>query len=156
VDTHDVLKQAIDRIGVKAVAAELRVSPALVYKWCEEARADDPEASGTSNPLDRIREIIKLTGDESIASWLCHQAGGFFVRNPPVKSRNFDADLLESTQKLVRQFSELLGAVSKSVSNDGQIVPAEADRIREDWERLKTIVETFVVACEKGIYRRNA
>jgi hypothetical protein len=153
-ESHDVLKQAIDRVGVKAVAAELRVSPALIYKWCEEASADDPDASGTRNPLDRVRDVMRLTGDEGIAAWICHQAGGFFVRNPPVKSRNFDADLLESTQKLVRQFSELLGEVSQSVSNDGQILPNEAARIREDWERLKTLVETFVVACEKGTYRR--
>src|SRR5262249_50881963 len=107
-ESHEVLREAIDKIGVKAVAAELHVSPALVYKWCEEASADDPDASGTRNPLDRLRDIVKLTRDEAIVGWLCHQAGGFFVRNPPAKSRNYDADLLESTQKLVQQFSELL------------------------------------------------
>jgi len=153
-ESHDVLKQAIDRIGVKAVASELRVSPALVYKWCEAAGSDDPDASGTRNPLDRIREIVRLTDDEQIVAWLCQQAGGFFVHNAPVKTRKYDADLLESTQKLVRQFSELLGEISQSVSDDGQITANEAGRIRQDWERLKTLVETFVVACEKGIYRR--
>ncbi len=154
-ESHEVLREAIDPIGAKAVAAELRVSPALIYKWCEEARSDDPDASGTRNPLDRLRDIVRLTGNVALVNWLCHEAGGFFVHNPPAKSRNFDTDLLESTQKLVRQFSDLLGEVSRSASNDGQILPNEARRIRDDWERLKTLVETFVVACEKGIYRKS-
>lgn len=154
-ESHEVLREAIDKLGAKAVAAELRVSPALIYKWCEQARSDDPDASGTRNPLDRLREIVRLTGSVELVNWLCHEAGGFFVHNPPGKSRNLDADLLESTQKLVRQFSELLGEVSQSASNDGQILQNEAKRIREDWERLKTLVETFVVACEKGVYRKS-
>jgi len=154
-ESHEVLREAIDTIGAKAVAAELRVSPALIYKWCEEARSDDPDASGTRNPLDRLRDIVRLTGSVELVNWLCHQAGGFFVQNPPVKLKNLDTDLLESTQKLVRQFSELLGEVSQSASNDGQILPNEARRIRGDWERLKMLVEAFVVACEKGLYRKS-
>jgi len=152
-ESHEVLRQAIDKIGVKAVASELRLSPALVYKWCEESRADDPDASGTRNPLDRLAEIVRLTEDLGIVSWLCARAGGFFVHNPPARSKNMEGDLLESTQKLVKHFSELLGEVSQSASNDGQILKCEAGRIRQEWEELKTTVETFVVACEKGVYR---
>lgn len=154
-ESHEVLREAIDTIGAKAVAAELRVSPALIYKWCEEARSDDPDASGTRNPLDRLRDIVRLTKSVDLVNWLCHEAGGFFVHNPPPRPKQLDVDLLESTQKLVRQFSDLLGEVSQSASNDGQIMPNEASRIREDWERLKTLVETFVVACEKGVYRKS-
>ena len=52
-------------------------------------------------------------------------------------------------------FSRLLNEVSKSVADDGAIDPAEADRIRLGWERLKTTAETFVVACERGIYHKD-
>ena len=59
--SFDVIRQAVDEPGVKAVAAALKVSPALVYKWCEPpADAHDPDQSGAKNPLDRVREIIPL------------------------------------------------------------------------------------------------
>src|SRR3712207_8639054 len=52
--------------GVKAVAAALKVSPALVYKWCEApADSEDPDQSGAKNPLDRVREMYLLTKDRS-------------------------------------------------------------------------------------------
>ena len=34
--SHEVLREAAEKIGVKALAARLRLSPALVYKWCED------------------------------------------------------------------------------------------------------------------------
>src|SRR4051812_5698319 len=41
--SYEVIRQAVDEPGVKAVAAALKVSPALVYKWCEPpADEDDP------------------------------------------------------------------------------------------------------------------
>ena len=50
--SHEVLHDAAEKIGVKALAAKLRLSPALIYKWCEEADPADPDASGNKNPLD--------------------------------------------------------------------------------------------------------
>ena len=153
--SHEVLRQAAEQVGVKALAAELRVSPALVYKWCEEAAAKDPDTSGTRNPLDRLRDIVALTGHIPVVNWLCHEANGFFVHNPEEVSLDIDSDLLQSTQHLVVAFSRLLNEVGKSVADDGAIDPAEADRIRLGWQRLKTTAETFVVACERGIYHRG-
>jgi regulatory protein CII len=154
-ESHEVLREAAEKIGVKALAAHLRLSPALVYKWCEEAEADDPDASGTLNPLDRLRDIVKVTGHIGVVGWLCQQAGGFYVRNPESKSADIDGDLLQSTQQLVLAFSELLNEVSESVANDGAIEAGEARKIRKEWEQLKTTAETFVVACEHGIYRKQ-
>lgn len=153
--SHEVLREATDKIGVKALAARLRLSPALIYKWCEEADPNDPDASGTRNPLDRVREIVEYTGHLGVLSWLCHEANGFFVYNPEADSADIDSDLLQSTQHLVMAFSDLLQEVSESVADDGAISPVEADRIRLDWERLKTTAESFVVACERGIYRKK-
>jgi hypothetical protein len=152
--SFEVLREAADKVGVKMLAAKLRVSPALVYKWCEEADLSDPDASGTLNPLDRLREIVQLTGHIPVVNWLCQQADGFFVYNPAKVSSDIDKDLLHSTQHLVQAFSHLLNEVSESVTDDSAIDPGEAERIRQDWEQLKTTAETFVVACEKGIYRK--
>ncbi len=60
--SYEVIQKAVEEPGVKAVAAALKVSQALVYKWCEPpADSEDPEQSGAKNPLDRVREMYALT-----------------------------------------------------------------------------------------------
>ena len=67
-ESHEVLRQAIEPIGAKKAAHELRVSSSLVYKWCEE------DTSGARNPLDRIKSLIECTGSRTPVEWLCRQA----------------------------------------------------------------------------------
>src|SRR3712207_9306946 len=102
--------------GVKAVAAALKVSPALVYKWCEApADSEDPEQSGAKNPLDRVREMYALTKDIRLIRWLCNQAGGFFVSNPDLELRkSFDEAIFGHTREMVREFSELLDKIGRA------------------------------------------
>lgn len=151
----EVLRDAIERVGVKAVAARLNLSTAMVYKWCQEPSQDDVDASGALNPLDRLRTILEMTNDPRIANWLCNVADGFYVANPNVKPHEHDEQLLSATQRMVQDFSELLREVSRSVENDGFILQDEAERIRQSWERLKGQAESFVIACERGQYRKR-
>jgi hypothetical protein len=153
--SFDVIRQAVDEPGVKAVAAALKVSPALVYKWCEPpAETNDPDQSGAKNPLDRVREMYLLTKDIRLVRWLCNEAGGFYVSNPvPDIRKSIDESIFSETRSMVRDFSELLDAVTESVEDDATIDPDEADEIRQRWEDLKACVEQFVMACEKGHYR---
>ncbi len=150
--SYEVIRHAADRIGVKALAAELKLSSALVYKWCQEWSAEDPDASGARNPLDRVSDIVRTTGDTSLVEWLCHEAGGFFVTNPAVQKQRRDTELVLTTQKVVSAFSELLEEVTRSIQNDGKITRSEAERIRTEWEHLKSVAESFVVACERGLF----
>ena len=152
--SYDVIRQAVDEPGVKAVAAALKVSPALVYKWCEPpADEDDPDQSGARNPLDRVREMYLLTKDIRLIRWLCNQADGFFVSNPvPDLRRTLDEQIFTETRSMVREFSELLDTVTESVEDDPGIDPEEADQIRQKWEDLKACLEKFVIRCEKGHY----
>ncbi len=153
--SHEVLKRAADRIGVKALAGILRLSPALVYKWCQEWDPNDPDASGARNPLDRLADIVNATKDADVVNWLCHEAGGFFVPNPPEPPGEVSIELLANTQRLLKEFSQLLRTVTKSIEDDGQIDPVEADHIRDSWELFKGTVEAFAVACERGVYRKG-
>lgn len=153
--SDEVLKQAADTIGVKALAAELRLSTALVYKWCQECDPDDPDLSGARNPLDRVAHIVRVTQDPRVTNWLCHEAGGFFVANPKDNSDDIAADLLANAQRLVSEFSKLLVTVTGSIEDDGQIEPSEAQGIRKSWELLKGTAEAFTVACERGLYFRD-
>lgn len=146
----EVLREATNQVGVKAVAAKLRISTALVYKWCQEPTADDPDGSGARNPLDRIRILYEQTRDPRIINWLCQVADGFFVCNPPMQTGSREEYLLGTTQRFVRKFGDLLSNISRSIENDGLITPDESVIIRESWERLKHAAEGFVVACERG------
>lgn len=148
----DVLREAVERVGVKALAARLKVSSALVYKWCQATSDDEPAGSGARNPLDRVRLICEVTGDVRVVNWLCQAVGGFFVRNPAVAPGPIEAQLLGTTQRMVEDFGNLLAAVSGSIENDGKITRAEADHIRQKWEELKMQAESFIVACERGMY----
>ena len=152
--SYDVIRQAVDEPGVKAVAAALKVSPALVYKWCEQpADSEDPDQSGAKNPLDRVREMYMLTKDIRLIRWLCNEAGGFYVSNPvPELRRSLDETIFAETRSMVRDFSELLDAVTEAVDDDPGIDADEADEIRQKWEDLKACVERFVISCEKGLY----
>ena len=153
--SYQVLRRAIDVIGVKAVAAKLRVSPALVYKWCQEWDPNEPDASGARNPLDRLAEIVDATGDPNVVNWLCRAAGGFFTPNPSGGVGDIGIELLIRTQQLVREFSQLLLTVTKSIEDDGEIEPDEAERIRHAWEVFKRTVEAFTVACERGMFQTD-
>lgn len=151
----EILREAAEKVGVKALAAKLGLSTALVYKWCQESAKDDPAASGARNPLDRLREIYEVTQEPRVVNWLCSAAEGFFVKNPSVNPGEIEGQLLRTTQRVVEDFGEMLTAVSSSIENDGQITAEEADRIRQRWESLKTTAECFVVACERGLYGKR-
>ncbi len=152
----DILREACERVGVKAVAAKLNVSAALVYKWCQEPPTEeDPDASGARNPLDRCRGLFDATGDSEIVNWLCRAADGFFVPNPRVRLGDTEEQLLGTTQRVVENFGHLLSDISRSIENDGVITEPEAETIRRSWETLKRHGESFVVACERGLYQRG-
>lgn len=150
--SYEVIREAVKEPGVKSVAAALRVSPALVYKWSEPpADADDPDQSGARNPLDRVKELYLQTKDIKLIRWLCNEAGGFFVANPiPDVRKSTDKQIYDETRAMMRDFSELLDAITTATENDPHIDPDEADVIRQKWEDLKAIVERFVVASENG------
>ena len=154
--SDQVLRRAANKIGVKALAASLKLSPALIYKWCQEHDPQDPDASGARNPLDRLADVVRETGDQAVVNWLCHESGGFFTPNPTGPPSDISAELLSRTQTLVKEFSQLLLTVTKSIEDDGEIEPAEADQIRDKWEVFKSTVESFTVACERGDYHSKS
>lgn len=152
--SYEVIREAVDEPGVKAVAAKLKVSAALVYKWCEPpADAEDPEQSGARNPLDRVRELYTMTKDIKLIRWLCNEAGGFFVANPELDAtKSLDERVFAETRNMVRDFSELLDTITESLDLTPGINRDEADQIRQKWEDLKGLVERFTIGCEKGFY----
>lgn len=150
--THEVMKDAIDKVGVKKVASSLDVSTSLVYKWCQEPKSDStPDASGVTNPLDRLLKIYSLTDDLDIIHYICRVAGGYFTLNPPVKG-TLEIRFITETIQILDKFADLMRFAERSLFNDGAIDNKEATTIRRDWDKLKSQLERFVTYCESGAF----
>jgi hypothetical protein len=147
-ESHDVLKKALQKTTPKAVAAELGVSLSLVYKWAEKPTE---LGSGSKNPLDRLQQIIELSGDTGIVQWLCQKQGGHFVRDPDVSAHEA-GHIFPAIQEIIGQFSELLNEIS-TAADDHAVTKTEASEIRQSWDRFKSYAEGFVRSCENGDFK---
>ena len=150
-NSHEVIKKSVGDLGVKSVAADLGLSSSLIYKWCQPSDTED--ASGADNPLDRLARIYELTQDPGPIAWLCQQADGYFVPNAPLQQTDA-VPLLHMTRRIVREFSDLLDVLTESIENDGKIDLNEAEKIRIEWEELKSSAESFAASCERGAYTK--
>lgn len=149
--SHEIMKDVLSDPGVKSVAADMNLSTSLLYKWSQDQDSED--SSGADSPLDRLIKLYEITGDDRLVRWLCQQTDGFYSPNP--RPHKTAPPLLQATQSILREFSELLEAVSSSSADNGEIDTKEATAIRKEWEDLKSLAETFVSACESGNYQED-
>jgi len=149
--SYEILRHVIEAVGTKQVAADLRVSSSLVYKWCAEPPEEEgDDASGARNPLDRVVSLCVSTGDRRPIGWLCGEVGGFFVEAAEVDDETVDASYIKHTQTLLAEFSDLLQILSDSIAHESRIDADEAAKIRRHWRQLQGQGEAFVRACERG------
>lgn len=154
--SYEILKEAIDQVGAKSVASDLKVSQPLIYKWCASSQSQtNEEASGTLNPLDRVKAICTSTESTLPVQWLCEQLQGYFVKNPSLPDKNINQDYLIYTQKILQEFTNLLQSISDSMADDSKIDQDEAALIRSKWEDLKSHGEEFVTSCEQGRFNKQ-
>lgn len=147
--SHELLREVLKTTSAKQIAADLGLSLSLIYKWAEP---DDGGGSGVVNPLGRVEQLLRSTGDVRLVQWLCEQAGGFFIRNP----RHHHAHpefLIPATNQIVQEFADLLAVIASAAADD-HIDQPEARAIRRRWEELKSVTESFVHCCEEGNFRR--
>ncbi len=142
----EILRMAAAEIGVKKVSSALNLSPSLIYRWFEQV--DDKKSASTSNPLWRLAQIYELTGNLRPMEWLCERADGFFVSNGAIDLSESEHSL-NHTQQIVKEFGDLLHAISEGLKDDRMVDHEEAARIRKEWEDLKRAGEAFVIAAER-------
>lgn len=143
--SHELLKEVLKKTSAKQVAADMGLSLSLIYKWAEPPL--EATGSGANNPLDRIEQLLRITGDTRIAQWVCERAGGFFITNP--RNRPHDINLIPATNNIVQEFADMLGVIAGAAS-DNAVTREEAKAIRRRWEDLKSVTEGFVRHCEEG------
>ena len=146
---HEVIREVLKKTPAKQIAAEMGLSLSLVYKWAEPPV--DESGSGANSPLDRVGQLIRISGDSRIAQWACETSGGFFIRNPhQLKQSN---QLIPVTNDIVQEFADMLATIAKA-SEDNVITKDEARDIRRRWEELKSVTEGFVHSAEDGNFAR--
>jgi hypothetical protein len=143
--SHELLREVLQKTSAKQVAADLGLSLSMIYKWAEP---DDGSGSGAVNPLDRIEALLRSTQDRRLVQWICQRAGGFFILNPKTNKPHPDF-LIPATNEIVQEFADLLAVIAVAAA-DNQITPKEAASIRARWEELKAVTEGFVACCEEG------
>jgi len=143
--SYELLREVFDRTSPKKVGDDLSLSPSMIYKWAQPP--EHAAGSGIGNPLDRVEALIKSTGDERIAQWICQRSGGFFIKNPD--NMPHPHHLIPATNQIVQEFADLLHVIAAATA-DEKITPTETKEIRARWEELKSVTEGFVAACEKG------
>jgi hypothetical protein len=143
-ESHEVLREVLDKCNAKQLAADMGLSQSLIYKWAEPAEA----GSGTTNPLDRIESLVRCSNDQRIVQWLCQRAGGFFIRNPSAQWPH-PHFLIPATNQIVQEFADLLAVIAAAAA-DNTVTKQEAKSIRARWEELKCVTEGFVRCCEEG------
>jgi len=154
-DTHVILRDAIQKVGVKRIASALEVSQSLVYKWCQPHKDGEmPDSSGVTNPLDRLMLVYELTQDLEIVQYICRQAGGYYTPNPPAEGA-VGKRFVSETVQILDKFADLMRYAEQSLHNDGRIDPEEGKKLRKDWDRLKSRLESFVRSCEDGHFDLN-
>lgn len=145
--SHELLKEVLKKTSAKQIAADMGLSLSLIYKWAEPP--SDDSGSGASNPLDRIEQLLRATGDQRVAQWVCERAGGFFITNPEAKPHPYS--LIPATNDIVQEFADMLQVIALAAA-DQKVTPDEAKNIRARWEELKSVTEGFVRSAEKGAF----
>ena len=143
--SHEAIQHALKKTSPKQVASDLGVSLSLIYKW---AQPQEDLGSGSRNPLDRINHLHKTTGDDALIQWICHEANGYFVKNP-APDANEEFDVMPATNEMIGRFADLLTTISDA-AEDRSISSEEASGIRQIWNQLKSYTEGFVKCCEEG------
>ncbi len=145
--SHEVMRDVLKQTSAKQIAADMGLSLSLIYKWAEPP--EDDSGSGASSPLDRVGQLLRITGDVRIAQWVCEQADGFYIRNP--HNLPPTANVIPATNGIIQEFADMLATIA-TASADNAISKEEARTIRRRWEELKSVTEGFVKAAESGNY----
>jgi hypothetical protein len=148
--SHELIRDVLRDSNAKQVAADMNLSLSMIYKWAESP--EEGSGSGQTNPLDRVEQLTRSTGDARLVHWICQRAGGFFIRNPRTL-RAHPAFLIPATNEIVQEFADMLAVIAQAAA-DNHINKTEAKAIRARWEELKTVTETFVRCCEEGNFAR--
>jgi len=140
-NSKDAMRAACVERGVKDVAESLGLSSSALYNQINDDSRGDV--------LERFAEFSNACGNDVAIEWACAELNGFFVRNPAVEVRRGDVDGSRSVPDALHEFGDVIREIGVALE-DGKVTVEEEERIRLEWDRLKILLETFVLSCEMG------
>lgn len=139
-NSKEAIRLACREAGVNRIAEVLGVSPTAIYNQINDSEKNDI--------LNKFVDFANACGNDIPIEWACEELNGVFVKNPGVhpEKEQFQKDCVPDALK---KFGEVIKEIGTAMK-DGTITKAEAVKIREEWEKLKRLLEAFVLACEFG------
>jgi hypothetical protein len=139
-DSKEAMKLACKQVGVKNVAAAIGVSPTALYNQINDSAKKDL--------LMKFVDFTAACEDDTPIIWASEALDGIFVKNPniQVEAQNTLSTCVPTSLK---EFSDVIKEISEAMQ-DGKVSKEEAVKIRKEWEELKVVLESFVLACEFG------
>ena len=139
-NSKEALKLACDERGVKEIAENLKISSTAIYN-----QINDPDKNDI---LNKFVDFVNACGNDIPIQWAAAELNGIFLKNPDIEAKKE-----EIRQRYVPEALQEFGNVIKEIGEamaDGKVTPEEAESIRREWDKLKILLETFVLACEFG------
>jgi len=145
-EPHEILSKGIPRGKARILANTLGIGESLVTKWTREPASDEnPNATGTPNPIervDRIFDFLLIYSPEAaqiLASRYQTKLDSFYERllREPLSEQGWR----EKIARCLRENSESIAAL---------IEDAPAAETRQQWEEAKLHIEEAIRRKEAG------
>ncbi len=144
-NSKDAMKVACQQAGVKTVAESLGVSPTAIYNQINDVHKNDI--------LQKFVNFTVACEDDTPIRWACEELNGIFVKNPPVVVKE-DKKVYDCVPQVLKEFSDVIREIGTAMADD-QVSAKEAVKIRKEWEELKRLLESFVLAAEFGYIKES-
>ena len=144
-NSKEAMKAACQQAGVKTVAESLGLSPTAIYNQINDINKTDI--------LQKFVDFTTACEDDTPIRWACEELNGIFVKNPQVKVQN-DKKVYDCVPQVLKEFSDVIREIGTAMA-DGRVSAEEAVKIRKEWEELKTLLESFVLASEFGYIKES-
>jgi len=143
--SKEAMKLACKERGVKEIAETMKLSPTAIYNQINDSSKNDL--------LNKFVDFANACDNNIPIQWACEELNGVFIENPDVRAHK---ERLANSYipNTIKEFGDVITEIGIALE-DGRITRKEAERIRKEWEELKILLETFVLACEFGYLEKN-
>ena len=144
-EPHEILQAGIPRGRARILANILGIGESLVTKWMREPASDEnPNATGTPNPIERVDRIFDFfliyspVMAQALASRYQAKLDAFLSRI--VREPMSDEDWNNKIGRCVRENADAIAA----------LIEKTPQRARQEWEEAKLCIEEAVRRIEAG------
>lgn len=145
-ESHELIREALEKAQAKNVAKALGRSVRDVYRW-----AHAKTQGGTRNLLDWMLAYLEETGHQASLQWLCDKRGGTFVPDHAVKTA--PPTLKVATKDATDAMADCIKAVAE-LSASGTKDRAATERYLAAFQEVKARGGALALGLKQDIYTK--